>query len=79
MAGTDWRTSAVPVNRSFHLVDKIEAPKIKTLKPQVLFVTEIIIIASFFFLIAWLFHSYVGDDWSSSPADERSVPAARTY
>ena len=51
----------------------------KPLKPQVLVVTAIIIIFSFLFWVAWLLLGYVADDWSSPPADERSVPAARTY
>lgn len=51
----------------------------KTLKPQVLFVTEIIIIVSFLLWMAWLFQGYAADDRTSSPADERSVPAAKTY
>jgi len=54
----------------------------RTVKRQVLVVTGIIviiIILSFLFWMAWLVHGYLADDWSSPPADERSVPAARTY
>jgi hypothetical protein len=51
----------------------------KTLKPQVLLVTSIIVILSILFWLAWLFAGYAADEWGSPPADEKSVPAARTY
>lgn len=51
----------------------------KTLKPHALYITAIIIIISFVLWIAALFVGYVADDWASPAADERSVPAAKTY
>lgn len=51
----------------------------KTVKPQVLYVTAIIVIMCLLLWIASLFFVYVADDWSSPPADERSIPAPRTY
>ena len=51
----------------------------RTLKPQVLGVTVIIVTFSFLFWMAWLFLGYVADEWRSPPADEMSIPAARTY
>ena len=51
----------------------------KTLKPEVLGVTMIVVTLSFLFWFAWLFVAYVADAWSSPPADERSVPAAKSY
>lgn len=53
----------------------------KTVKPQAPVVAAIIVIIIFSFLFwgIWLFLGYVADDWNSPPADERSVPAARTY
>jgi len=53
--------------------------KMKTVKPQGLVVAAIIVILSLLFWMAWMFLGYVADDWSSPPADEMSVPAARTY
>ena len=50
----------------------------KTLKPQVLGVTVIVVIFSFLFWFAWLFIAYVADEWSSPPVDERSGPAAKS-
>jgi hypothetical protein len=51
----------------------------KTVKPQVLYVTAIIVAISLLFWIAALFFGYLADDRSSPAADERSVPAPRTY
>jgi hypothetical protein len=76
---TDWSLSGVPVNRSFHLIHKNKRSKMRTLKPQALVVTAIIVILSLLFWMAWLFLGYVADEWGSPPADSRSVPAARTY
>jgi uncharacterized membrane protein (DUF106 family) len=50
----------------------------KTLKPQVVIVTAIIIVFSFLFWMG-LFLGYVADAWILTPADDRSVPAAKTY
>ena len=51
----------------------------KSFKPQVLYVTAIIVIFSVLLWIAALFFVYLADDWSSPAADERSVPSPRTY
>ena len=51
----------------------------KTLKPEVLGVTVIVVIFSFLFWFAWLFIACVADEWRSPPADERSIPTARSY
>jgi hypothetical protein len=51
----------------------------KTVKPQVMYVAAIVVIISLLFWIAALFIGYVADDLSSPAADERSVPAPRTY
>jgi hypothetical protein len=51
----------------------------KTVKPQVLYVSAIIVIMSLLFWITALFFGYLSDDWSSPAADEKSVPAPRTY
>jgi hypothetical protein len=51
----------------------------KTVKPQVLYVTAIVVVISFTLWITSLFFVYLADDWSSPAADERSVPASRDY
>ena len=51
----------------------------KTVKPQVLYVTAIIVIMSLLFWIAALFFGYLADDWRSPAADEKRVPAPRAY
>jgi hypothetical protein len=51
----------------------------KTVKPQVLYVTAIIAVISFMLWITSLFFVYLADDWGSPTADERSVPAPMTY
>jgi hypothetical protein len=51
----------------------------KTLKPEVLGVAVIIVTFSFLVWFAWLFIAYVADEWSSPPADARSVPTANAY
>ena len=63
----------------FLSLDKGGEPKMKSVKPQVLYVTAIIVIFSLLLWIAALFFVYLADDWSSPTADERSVPAPRTY
>lgn len=61
--------------------DHLHLLPMKTVKPQAPVVAAIIVIIifSFLFWAALLFLAYVADDWSSPPADERSVPATRTY
>ena len=61
------------------MVHRYKGSKMKTIKPDVLGVTMIVIIFSFLFWFGWLFVSYVADEWNSPPADERSIPAARSY
>jgi hypothetical protein len=51
----------------------------KSVKPQVLYVTAIIVTISLLFFLVALFIGYLADVWSSPAADERSVPAPRTY
>ena len=53
--------------------------KPQTYKPWVVSVIAIIVLASLVLWLAALFLIYFADDRSSPPADERSVPAARTY
>ena len=53
--------------------------KMKSVKPEVLYVSVIVIVITFLLWIASLGFAYFADDWSSPAADERSVPAARTY
>jgi hypothetical protein len=48
-------------------------------KPQVINGAIIIVIVSLLFWVSALFFGYLGDDQSSPPADERSVPAPRDY
>ena len=60
------------------MVHRDKGSKMKTLKPEVLGVTVIVVIFSFLFWFAWLFVSYVADDWTSPPADERSIPATKS-
>ena len=50
-----------------------------TVKPYVLYVSLILAIISFIFWVATFFIIYVADDRQSPAADERSVPAPRTY
>jgi hypothetical protein len=52
--------------------------KMKTIKPHVLIVTEIIIIFTFLFWMGLLL-GYVADEWSSPPANNRITPAAKTH
>jgi hypothetical protein len=51
----------------------------KTLKPQALVVTVMILAFSLAFWAGLLVLEYVGDDWSSPPADSKSIPAEKTY
>jgi hypothetical protein len=60
-------------------VDERWLPTIKTLKPPFLYG---IAIAAFLSLVLWfsaLLVVYLADDWFSPSADERSIPAVRTY
>lgn len=50
-----------------------------TYKPQVVTVIAIIVLASLVLWLAALFFVFLADDWSSPAADERSIPAVRTY
>ncbi len=60
-------------------LDKGGGPKMKSIQPQVLYVTAIIMIFSLLLWIAALFFVYLADDWGSPAVDERSVPAPRAY
>lgn len=60
-------------------IKKVATAMMKSVKPQVLYVTAIIVIFSLLLWIAALFFVYLADDWSSPAADERSVPAPMTY
>jgi len=51
----------------------------KTIKPQGLYITAIIIIITFVLWIASLFVVYLRDDQVAPAADERSVPPPKTY
>jgi hypothetical protein len=53
--------------------------EVKSDKPQAIYGVVIIVIISLLFWVAALFFGYMGDDWSSPPADERSFPAPKTY
>ena len=50
-----------------------------TYTPQIVYVIAIIVFASLVFWLAALFFVYLADDWNSPAADERSIPAVRTY
>jgi hypothetical protein len=60
-------------------LDQGGEPKMKSIQPQVLYVTAIIILVCLLFWVAALFIGYLADDWNSPAADERSIPAPRTY
>jgi hypothetical protein len=51
----------------------------KTLKlqPEVVIVIVMTVLIIFLFWTACIFIGYVADSWSSPPADERSIPAAK--
>lgn len=51
----------------------------KTVKPQVLYVAAIIVILSLVFWVVAFFVGYVEDNLRSPAANEKSVPAPRTY
>jgi hypothetical protein len=51
----------------------------KTVKPHMLYVSVILAIISFIFWVAAVFVISLADDRQSPAADERSVPAPRTY
>jgi hypothetical protein len=53
--------------------------KTEPYKPQVVSVIAIIVLASSVLWLAALFFVYLADDWSSPAADERTIPAVRTY
>jgi hypothetical protein len=53
--------------------------KMKTVKPRMLYVSVILAIISFIFWVAAVFVISLADDRQSPAADERSVPAPRTY
>ncbi|HUS10352.1 MAG TPA: hypothetical protein VMZ30_07785 [Pyrinomonadaceae bacterium] len=53
--------------------------KPETYKPQVVTVIAIIVLASLVLWLAALFFVFLADDWNSPAADERSIPAVRTY
>jgi uncharacterized membrane protein len=52
---------------------------LKTVKPHILYVSVILAIISLIFWVVTFFIIYVADDQQSPAADERSVPAARSY
>jgi ABC-type sugar transport system permease subunit len=51
----------------------------KTVKPHILYVSVILAIITFIFWVATFTIIYVADDQQSPAADERSVPAPRSY
>jgi hypothetical protein len=51
----------------------------KTVKPHILYVRLILAIITFILWFATYFIIYVADDQQSPAADERSVPAPRSY
>jgi len=53
----------------------------RTLKPEpeVIIVFVLVVLFGFLLWMALTLISYVDDDWRSPPADERSVPATKTY
>ena len=53
--------------------------KMKTVGPEVLYVTAIVILVSIVLWLAVFFFIYVADEWLSPSANERSVPAATSY
>jgi hypothetical protein len=53
--------------------------RMKTKDKRVWSVIGVIIIALFLFWAGAQVYAYIADDRSATPADERSVPAARTY
>jgi hypothetical protein len=53
--------------------------EMKTVKPHILYVSVILAIITFIFWVATFFVIYVADDRQSPAADERSIPAPRTY
>ena len=51
----------------------------KTVKPHILYVSVILAIITFIFWVATFTIIYGADDQQSPAADERSVPAPRSY
>jgi hypothetical protein len=61
------------------LIEEDKGEKMKIVKPQILIVTGLIVLFCFIFWFTILFLDYVADDLNGRPADERSVPTARTF
>jgi hypothetical protein len=61
------------------LIEEDKGEKMKIVKTQILIVTGIIVLFCFIFWFTMLFLDYVADDLNARPADERSVPTARTF
>ena len=59
--------------------DKRWSLETRIYKPQIVYVGAIIVLASSVLWLAALFFVYLADDWNSPAADERSIPAVRTY
>ncbi len=59
--------------------DKRWSLETRIYKPQIVYVGAIIVLASLVLWLAALFFVYLADDWNSPAADERSIPAVRTY
>ena len=55
------------------------APAIKPSNSNLLYAVPIVIVMSLVFWGAALLLVYVANDWLSPSADERSIPAVRTY
>jgi hypothetical protein len=60
-------------------LDKRWSLKTETYKPQVVYVIAIIAFTSLVLWLAAMLFLYLADDWRSPAADERSIPAVRTY
>lgn len=60
-------------------LDKRWSLETETYKPHVVYVIAIIVLTSLVLWLAAMLFVYLADDWSSPAADERSIPAARTY
>jgi hypothetical protein len=51
----------------------------KTIKPQLLYGTPLVVLVSLVLWLAALLFVYLADDWLTPPPDERRIPAVRTY
>jgi hypothetical protein len=60
-------------------LDERWLPTMKTLKPQLLYAIAIVVLVTLVFWFAVLLFVYLADDWFSPSADERNIPAVRTY